>query len=100
MPVLDRETYFNRVHDRIGNDTSEEALSFLEDMTDTFNDLEKKSRGTGEDWKQKYDELDKTWRERYRHRFMTSDGGYPPLEKEEDETKVKEVEIKDLFTNK
>lgn len=100
MPVLDRETYFNRVHDRIGNDTSEEALSFLEDMTDTFNDLEKKSRGTGEDWEQKYHELDKTWRERYRHRFMNSDGGYPPLEKEEDETKVKEVEIKDLFTNK
>lgn len=100
MPVLDRETYFNRVHDRIGNDTSEEALSFLEDMTDTFNDLEKKSRGSGENWEQKYRELDKTWRERYRHRFMNSDGGYPPLEKEEDETKVKEVEIKDLFTNK
>lgn len=101
MPILDREKFFNRVHERVGNDTSDEAISFLEDMTDTYNDLEKKTREKGEDWEKKYHELDESWKAKYRHRFMNSDGGYCPPERLEDaEKEVKEVTIEDLFTNK
>lgn len=97
MPVLDRETYFNKLHERIGTDNSDEAISFLEDMTDTYNELEKKSRGNGEDWERKYHELDESWKQKYRHRFMNSDGGYPsPLEDKKEEEK-KEVTFNDLF---
>lgn len=98
MPVLDREKFFNRVHERIGNDTSDEAISFLEDMTDTYNDLEKKSQGTGEDWKEKYKQLDESWKAKYRHRFLNSDGGYCAPMKEEEKEEVKEVTFNDLFT--
>lgn len=98
MPVLDKEKFFNRLHERIGNDTSDEAISFLEDMTDTYNDLESKRNGDGEDWKKKYQENDAAWRAKYRHRFLNTDGGnYQPM-KEEDEEEVKEVTINDLFT--
>ena len=75
MAVLDKEKFFTTLHERVGTDTSEESLTFLEDMTDTYNDLEKRANGDGEDWKMKYDELDKSWKAKYRHRFFTSDGG-------------------------
>ena len=98
MPVLDKEKFFNRLHERVGNDTYDEAISFLEDMTDTYNDLESKRNGDGEDWKKKYQENDAAWRAKYRHRFLNTDGGnYQPM-KEETEEEVKEVTINDLFT--
>lgn len=100
MPILKKEEYFNRVHERIGNDTSDAAISFLEDMTDTYNELERKAQGNGEDWEKKYKELDESWKAKYRHRFLNSDGGnYEPM-KEEEEKEVKEVTFDDLFTNK
>ena len=98
MPVLKKEEYFNRLHERIGTDTSDEAISFLEDMTDTFNDLERRAKGDGEDWEKKYKELDESWKAKYRHRFLNSDGGYAPPDVEEKETEEKEVTISDLFS--
>lgn len=100
MPVLDRESFFNRVHIVIGNDTSDESISFLEDMTDTYNDLEKKTKNNGEDWEKKYKELDESWKAKYRHRFLNSDGGEYYPERKEEKEEVKEVTIEDLFTNK
>ena len=35
MAVLDRDKFFERIRERLGEDDSEEALSYLEDMTDT-----------------------------------------------------------------
>lgn len=98
MPVLKKEEYFNRLHERIGTDTSDEAISFLEDMTDTFNDLEKRAKGDGEDWSKKYKELDEAWKAKYRHRFLNSDGGFAPPDMEEKEIEEKEVKISDLFS--
>lgn len=86
MAVLSQEDYFNRLHERVGNDTSEEGIAFLEDMTDTFNDLNKRANGDGEDWKQRYMELDEAWKTRYRHRFFSGNVGdyVPPIREEAD----------------
>lgn len=54
---------------RVGEDTSDEAISFMEDVTDTLNDYESKLAGDGTDWKTKYEENDKQWREKYIARF-------------------------------
>ena len=96
MPILDKENYFNKLHEKIGNDTSDEAISFLEDMTDTYNDLEKRANGNGVDWEKKYKELDDAWKAKYRHRFLHSDGGYAP-EEEKTKEEPKEVTFSDLF---
>ena len=32
----------------------DEAIGFLEDMADTYNELESKLKGNGDDWEQKY----------------------------------------------
>ena len=103
MAILDKDTYFNKLHERIGNDTSEEALTFLEDMTDTYNDMANRANGDGVDWKSKYNELDKTWREKYRHRFLNSDGGNPnpiPQSEVEKEYNPESITFDDLFKQK
>ena len=104
MAVLDKESFFNKLHEKVGNDTSEESITFLEDMTDTYNDLQKKANGDGVDWEKKYHELDETWKAKYRHRFFTSDGGnYEPpsgQNSDEDEYDPEAVTINSLFTTK
>ena len=68
MAVLEREKFFEAVQGRIGEDTSDEAITFIEDMTDTYNDLEAKAAGDGVDWKQRYEELDEKWKKKYSQR--------------------------------
>ena len=75
MARLEREEFFNRIRERIGDDTSDGTLKFMEDVTDTYNELEGRARGDGEDWKAKYEELDAEWRKRYRDRFFNTPEG-------------------------
>lgn len=87
MAVLDRDKFFERIRERLGEDDSEEALSYLEDMTDTWNDLESRARREGqEDWEAKYNNLDAEWRKRYRDRFFNTREGA----KDDQEEDVKE----------
>lgn len=75
MAVLDRDNFFNRIRERLGEDDSEEALSYLEDITDTW-----------EDWEEKYNNLDAEWRKRYRDRFFNTIEGA----KEDQEEDIKD----------
>lgn len=70
MAVLTKDDLMSLVKDRIGDDTSDETLKFVEDISDTISDLEQKAKGDGVDWKQKYEENDKSWRDKYRERFF------------------------------
>lgn len=104
MSALNRNEFMARLQERVGDDTSDEALSFIEDMQDTFNDLETRSSSNNdEQWQQKYDELDKTWREKYKARFFNSETT-PEDVKEEQENDVKEdgeeTTFDDLFESK
>ena len=54
MAIKTKDELFEMIHTRIGDDSSDEAISFLEDVTDTYNDLEQRANGNGEDWKKKY----------------------------------------------
>lgn len=77
MAVLNKDEFFNRISAQVGTDTSDSSLSFIEDMTDTYNSLVNAAKGDGEDWHKKYDELDLSWKERYRRRFFTGDSAMP-----------------------
>lgn len=74
MAVLNREDFFAKLNTMIGDDTSEDALSFIEDVTDTYNELEGRATNgsDGEDWRTRYEENDKAWRKKYRDRFFTT----------------------------
>lgn len=103
MAVLEREKFFEAVQGRIGEDTSDEAIAFIEDMTDTYNDLEAKAAGDGVDWKQRYDELDEKWKKKYAHRFFSGGGTVRTVLREEtdeeatDEPDGEKITYKDLF---
>lgn len=84
MAILNRDEFFAKIHKHVGDDVSDEGISFLEDMTDTYNALEQKADGDGNDWEKKYHELDETWKRRYRHRFFTGDSRIPDDYKDED----------------
>lgn len=71
MSVLEREKFFESIEARLGDDTSDEAIQFLEDMTDTYNDMEARATGDGVDWKQRYEELDEKWKKKYSRRFFS-----------------------------
>nr|DAU41984.1 MAG TPA: hypothetical protein [Caudoviricetes sp.] len=104
MAVVTRDDLMERIRSRIGDDTSDETLSLIEDFTDTFSDLETRA---GEDWKSKYDELDKTWREKYKARFFQrpDDKETTPEDIKEDneedlKDESKEKSFDELFTEK
>lgn len=72
MSVLTREELMSQVKSHFGEATDDASLKFIEDISDTITDLETKANGDGEDWKAKYEENDKNWREKYRERFFSS----------------------------
>lgn len=99
MSVLDRDTFLARVRDRIGEATDDDSISFLEDMTDTYESLTANGQ---EDWKAKYEENDKQWRERYRNRFMDKvediKDDVEKDQKDEMEERANNLRIEDLFS--
>ena len=62
----------------IGDNNSDEALTLLEDIQDTFNDKD------NTDWKQKYEQNDADWRNRYKERFLTGNTELDPKDDDDD----------------
>jgi len=71
MAIKSKDEILEQIQERFGEDTSDETISFLEDVTDTFTDLETRASGDGVDWKAKYEENDNEWRQKYRDRFFS-----------------------------
>ena len=88
MAVKTKAEILESIRSRVGDSTDDETLEFLEDVTDTLSDLETRASDST-DWKGKYEELDKTWREKYRERFFSSEP------KEEDKKGDEEFEEKE-----
>lgn len=87
--VLSKEEFKEKLKTVIGDRTDDEALSIIEDFTDTYEDLESKTVSVeedGENWKEKYEALDEEWRKKYRDRFFSGD-----VEEEVDTVEEKEI---------
>ena len=84
--------------------TSDESIAFIEDVTDTYNALEQSSKDET-DWKSKYEELDESWKKRYRDRFFDGNGDNPETtpdnamnkQKENVEADGEKRDFEDLF---
>ena len=97
MPALSKDQFLAKIKDIIGENTSDEALKFIEDATDTIDDYETRTKDSTE-WKKKYEDNDAEWRKKYRDRFFNTPakeeaGTQPP----DSEDKPKTYEYKDLF---
>ena len=68
MSIKSIDEILNAVKERIGDDTSDSAISFVEDISDTLNSLSEQ-----ENWKRKYEQNDSEWRKKYRDRFLSGE---------------------------
>lgn len=74
----------------LGENSSDEALAFIEDITDSYSKPEV-------DWEAKYKENDAQWRQKYRDRFYSD----VPQEKDEypeDDKPVMKTKFEELFS--
>lgn len=97
MAVKTREEILEELKVRVGEQTDDETIAFLEDVTDTLSDLETKAKGDGTDWKTKYEENDAAWRKKYTERFYSSDPE-PDIEEPEPDNSEKPKTFAELFT--
>lgn len=72
MAVLKTDELLHRIKAVIGHDTSDTAIQLIEDVTDTVNDYDARTKDQT-DWKEKYEKNDKEWREKYTNRFFSAD---------------------------
>ncbi len=112
MAKLSAKEFMEKAKLMVGDRTDDDALSFLEDVKDTITDEK-------DDWKTKYetvlkekDELDETWRKKYRDTFYSSDANTNNNEnnnnnndigslldnRSEEEKRAQEITVDDLFS--
>lgn len=101
MAVLGKEEFMKQLNDIVGDNISDEALSFLENASDTIEDLSKQVTEAG-DWKKKFETNDANWRQKYRERFAQPS---PPREEpddpiDEDDEQTEELTFENLFETK
>ena len=72
MAIKTREEIMQSIRSHFADDTSDETLAFLEDVSDTINDLESKAKGDGKDWKAEAKRIDEDWRKKYKERFFSA----------------------------
>lgn len=70
MAKLTKNELIEKVRKYVGDRTDDETIEIIEDISDSFDSAD------ADEWKQKFEENDKMWRDKYISRF---------LEKKEDE---------------
>lgn len=95
MAVRSREELLSIIQALVGEAPSDDALTLIEDFTDTFSDMEGRASDTT-DWHKMYDENDAAWRKRYAERFSGSPAPDTP-EPIEDEPELKNLTYENLF---
>lgn len=100
MAVLTKDDLMKLVLDKVKDDTSDEAIKFREDVTDTIDSM---TVTDGVDWHQKYTENDASWRKKYADRFnepagskKDTDPALPDPESEPDH-EPEPLEFENLF---
>lgn len=91
MAKLSKDELIKKVREYVGDKNDDETIEIIEDISDSIDSSEV------DEWKKKYEENDKMWRDRYISRFVEKkeDEVDTPTEHEEEE---KEYEsFGDLF---
>lgn len=72
MAIKSREDLLKSLNTLIGDNSTDENLAILEDVTDTLKDYEEKTADQT-DWKSKYEQNDADWRKKYKDRFLSGE---------------------------
>lgn len=102
MSVLSKDELLEKTRTLLGDRTDDEAIAFIEDVTDTYDSITAvKSGYTEDEVTAKVNEVEEKWRKKYRDRFF-GNGGDDDDDDEPDggNTNTEEVTIDDLFEKK
>lgn len=91
MAKLTKNELIEKVRKYVGDRTDDETIEIIEDISDSFDSSD------ADEWKQKFEENDKMWRDKYISRFLEKKEYEPdtPTEHEEEEKEYNSFE--DLF---
>lgn len=91
MAKLSKDELIEKVKKYVGDRTDDETIEIIEDITDSIDTSD------ADEWRQKYEENDKMWRDKYVSRFFDKkeEDLEPPTENEEEEKEYNSYE--DLF---
>lgn len=91
MAKLSKDELIEKVRKYVGDRTDDETIEIIEDISDSIDSPD------ADEWKKKFEENDKMWRDRYISRFAEKKEDEPdtPTEHEEEEKEYNSFE--DLF---
>jgi hypothetical protein len=91
MAKLSKDELIEKIKKYVGDRTDDETIEIIEDISDSIDSSD------ADEWKQKYEENDKMWRDKYVSRFFEKkeDELDTPTEHEEEEKEYNSFE--DLF---
>lgn len=91
MAKLSKEELLEKVRAYVGDRTDDDTIEIIEDISDSFDTSD------ADEWKQKYEENDKMWRDKYVSRFYDKkeEEFETPTDHEEEEKEYSSYE--DLF---
>lgn len=88
MAVRTKDELMTALREVIGEDTSDEALTLVEDVSDTLDNV---AAGISEDEvNRRVAEIEETWRKKYRDRFFASNNEDGEIRDEEEEDEREE----------
>lgn len=91
MAKLSKDELIEKVRKYVGDRKDDETIEIIEDISDSIDSSD------ADDWKKKYEENDKMWRDKYISRFVEKKEDEPdtPTEHEDEEKEYNSFE--DLF---
>ena len=91
MAKLSKDELVEKVKKYVGDRTDDETIEIIEDVSDSIDSSD------DDEWKKKYEENDKMWRDKYISRFFekNAEENEDPTDEDDDEKEYKTFE--DLF---
>lgn len=91
MAKLSKDELIEKVRKYVGDRTDDETIEIIEDISDSIDSSD------ADAWKQKYEENDKMWRDKYISRFVEKKEDEPDTPAEHEEEEKEYISFEDLF---
>ena len=91
MAILSKDELIEKIKKSVGDRTDDETIEIIEDISDSIDSSD------ADEWKQKYEENDKMWRNKYISRFLDKKEDEPDTPTEHDEEEKEYNSFEDLF---
>lgn len=91
MAKLSKDELIEKVRKYVGDRTDDETIEIIEDISDSIDSSD------ADEWKQKYEENDKMWRDKYISRFVDKKEDNLDALTEDEEEQKEYNSFEDLF---